>query len=252
MQPVRHGTGVCRQAGNSREKQENDMKACVICAMKEEAAAVAAVLSGKKEFHGAHCDGFKGSIAGHDVTVTVSGIGKVAAAVSAVLQIEEEKPDIVINSGSAGALSKDLRIGDAVVSTEVAYHDADLTVFGYRPGQMAGCAPRFTSDVRLVKAALRAALPGRSVRSGLIVSGDQFLSTDSQKEKILSIYPDALMGEMEGAAIAHACTILNVPFLIVRSASDSANGESPVKFEEFLPTASENAAVITRTLLENI
>ena len=97
------------------------MKACVICAMKEEAAAVAAVLSGKKEFHGAHCDGFKGSIAGHDVTVTVSGIGKVAAAVSAVLQIEEEKPDIVINSGSAGALSKDLRIGDAVVSTEGAY-----------------------------------------------------------------------------------------------------------------------------------
>ncbi len=250
MTPARSDTiAACeRQSG----KEENEMKACVICAMKEEAEAVAAVLSDRKEFHWAHGDGFRGVIAGHDVTVTVSGIGKVAAAVSAVLTIKEENPDIVINSGSAGALSKDLRIGDAVVSTEVAYHDADLTVFGYKPGQMAGCKPRFTSDVRLVKAALRAALPGRSVRSGLIVSGDQFLSTDSQKERILSIYPDALMGEMEGAAIAHACTILNVPFLIVRSASDSANGESPVKFEEFLPTASENAAIITRTVLESI
>ena len=82
--------------------------------------------------------------------------------------------------------------------------------------------------------------------------GEKNIYTNRQKERILSIYPDALMGEMEGAAIAHACTILNVPFLIVRSAPDRANGESPVKFEEFLPTASENAAIITRTVLESI
>ena len=61
-----------------------------------------------------------------------------------------------------------------------------------------------------------------------------------------------IQGEVGKNQEAHACTILNVPFLIVRSASDSANGESPVKFEEFLPTASENAAIITRTVLESI
>ena len=92
LTPARSDTiAACeRQSG----KEENEMKACVICAMKEEAEAVAAVLSDRKEFHWAHGDGFRGVIAGHDVTVTVSGIGKVAAAVSAVLTIKEENPDI--------------------------------------------------------------------------------------------------------------------------------------------------------------
>ncbi|MFV8221480.1 5'-methylthioadenosine/S-adenosylhomocysteine nucleosidase, partial [Enterobacter cloacae complex sp.6700776] len=92
-----------------------------------------------------------GKINGVDVALLKSGIGKVAAAIGTTLLLEHCKPDVIINTGSAGGLDPRLNVGDIVVSTEVRYHDADVTAFGYEPGQMAQCPPAFIADAKLIE-----------------------------------------------------------------------------------------------------
>jgi len=54
---------------------------------------------------------------------------------------------------------------------------------------------------------------------------------------------------MEGAAIAHTCHQLNVPFVIIRSMSDIAGKESPTSFEAYLETASVNSSQLVMNML---
>lgn len=70
-----------------------------------------------------------------------SGIGKVAAALGATLLLERCKPDVIVNTGSAGGLAPTLKVGDIVVSDEARYHDADVTAFGYEYGQLQVARP---------------------------------------------------------------------------------------------------------------
>ncbi|MGN0909352.1 MAG: 5'-methylthioadenosine/adenosylhomocysteine nucleosidase, partial [Succinivibrio sp.] len=159
----------------------------------------------------------------------------------------------VINTGCAGAVSPDLRIGDTVLSSKAAYHDADLTAFGYPMGQMAGQERFFNADPELMAKAEIAAgnLPefkGR-VRQGLVVSGDQFINTSARREAIRAIYPDAAVAEMEGAAIAQICTSLHVPFLIVRAVSDEASEGNTANYDEFMPKAAAQSAKLVTALM---
>ena len=66
-------------------------------------------------------------------------IGKVAPAIGAALLLAVCKPDVIINTGSAGGLEPTLKVGDIVISDEARYHDADVTAFGYEYGQLPGC-----------------------------------------------------------------------------------------------------------------
>lgn len=228
------------------------MKAGIICAMKEELEPLLADLSGREDVTlGGHIF-HTGKLDGKDTVLTESGIGKVHAGMTATLLITSLHADLIINTGSAGALgpAEDLPLGSVAVSTAVAYHDVDLTPFGYECGQFPGRPRIFAADEKLVKAA--SSCTELKCTAGLIVSGDQFICTPEAREKILQNFPDALVCEMEGAAVGHVCTECGVPFLVVRSVSDPADGTSPVKFEEFLPVASRNAAIMTRCILEKL
>ncbi|MFA9210063.1 MAG: 5'-methylthioadenosine/S-adenosylhomocysteine nucleosidase, partial [Yersinia sp. (in: enterobacteria)] len=98
----------------------------------------------------AGCEIYTGQLNGVDVALLKSGIGKVSAAMGTTLLLEHCQPDVVINTGSAGGLAPNLKVGDIVVSSEVRYHDADVTAFGYEPGQMAGCPAAFVADAELI------------------------------------------------------------------------------------------------------
>ena len=95
----------------------------------------------------------------------------------ATLLMEHCKPDVIINTGSAGGLASTLKVGDIVVSDETRYHDADVTAFGYEYGQLPGCPAGFKADDKLIAAAETCikALNLNAVR-GLIVSGDAFIN----------------------------------------------------------------------------
>lgn len=121
---------------------------------------------------------YEGTISGQQVVLVRSGIGKVEAGLTTALLITQFNVDIVINSGSAGALAPDLNIGDVVVSTETAYHDADARAFGYEYGQLPQQPARFEASKEWgEKIVAAAADTGLKTKLGLIVSGDQFLNS---------------------------------------------------------------------------
>lgn len=208
--------------------------------------------------------GFKfytGQIEGKDVTLLQCGIGKTAAAVGCALLIEKFKPSCVINTGSAGGIKSDLKVGDAVVSSGLVYHDVDVTAFGYAPGQLPGQPQIFPVDENLIKLAEDAIdeLKREKVLSdsfnhcrGLIGSGDVFMHEPQRIESVRKTFTDIAAVEMEAAAIAHCCYMFSVPFVVIRALSDVAGSESSVSFEEFLPIASEHSAKIIIRIIKKL
>lgn len=196
---------------------------------------------------------YTGQLDGQSVCLSLSGIGKVNAAIATSLLIQQFQADCVINTGSAGGLAPDLQIGDVVVATEVAHHDVDVTAFGYVHGQVPRLPARFACDADLLRLAKTAAAQTNlNVFSGCLVSGDQFIHDEAVRSQMMARFPDAWAVEMEAAAIAQACTVLQKPFVLIRAISDNANGEASVSFETFLQTAAVHSAEMVRALLKLI
>ena len=217
--------------------------------------------TGGFEFH-------TGKIEGKNVIILRCGIGKVNAAVGCALLIQQFKPACIINTGSAGGIAKEqkeksktLKVGDAVISSGLVYHDVDVTAFNYAPGQLPGQPQIFTVDEKLIKLAEDAVeelkqekvLPGFFNHCrGLIGSGDVFMHEPERIANVRNVFPDITAVEMEGAAIAHCCQLLSVPVLVIRALSDIAGAQSPMSFTEFLPIASRHSAYIVIRIVKKI
>ncbi|EOD6737543.1 5'-methylthioadenosine/S-adenosylhomocysteine nucleosidase [Cronobacter sakazakii] len=229
------------------------MKAGIIGAMEEEVTLLRDKIDNRQTLNIAGCEIYTGTLNGMDVALLKSGIGKVSAAMGATLLLEHCKPEVIINTGSAGGLAPSLKVGDIVVSDEVRYHDADVTAFGYEYGQMAGCPAAFKADEKLIAAAQETIekLNLHAVR-GLVVSGDAFINGSVNLAKIRHNFPQAIAVEMEATAIGHVCHNFGVPFVIVRAISDVADQQSHLSFEEFLAVAAKQSSLMVETLLTSL
>lgn len=194
---------------------------------------------------------YLGTLAGKNVVLVQSGIGKVASAVATTLMICQFKPDCIINTGSAGGFDPALNVGDVVISTEVRHHDVDVTAFGYEMGQVPKMPAAFVAHPALIAAAEHsiAALGYCKTKKGLIATGDSFMCDPERIAQTRAQFPSMLAVEMEGAAIAQACYMLNTPFVVIRSLSDIAGKESPESFEAYLEVASKNSSAMVVELL---
>lgn len=229
------------------------MKAGIIGAMEQEVTLLRDKIENRQTLTLAGCEIYTGTLNGVEVALLKSGIGKTAAALGITLLLELCKPDLVINTGSAGGLAPTLQVGDIVVSDEVRYHDADVTAFGYEPGQMAGCPAAFVADSALIAAAEQVIkqLDLNAVR-GLVVSGDAFINGAAPLERIRSTFPQAIAVEMEATAIGHVCHQFKVPFVVVRAISDVADKASHLSFEEFLSVAAKQSSLMVENLLAQL
>ena len=229
------------------------MKIGIIAAMDEEVTVLRDKIENRQTISPGGSEIYTGQLNGVEVALLKSGIGKVAAAMGTALLIERCKPDVVINTGSAGGLAATLKVGDIVVSDEARYHDADVTAFGYEYGQMAGCPAGFKADEKLTAAAKAciAELKLNAV-SGLIVSGDAFINGAEGLAKIRRNFPQAVAVEMEATAIAHVCHNFSVPFVVVRAISDVADQESHLSFDEFLAVAAKQSSLMVETLVQKL
>jgi adenosylhomocysteine nucleosidase len=222
--------------------------------LKDSMEAAASVKTGGFEF-------YTGKIEGKEVTILLCGIGKVNAAVGCALLIQQFKPDCIINTGSAGGIKPELKVGDAVISSGLVYHDVDVTAFGYAPGQLPKQPQIFPVEEGLIKTAddavdelkLEKLLPESFNHCrGLIGSGDVFMHDPERIAELRRVFPGIAAVEMEGAAIAHCGHLFSVPVLVIRALSDVAGVESPVSFDEFLPIASKHSAYIVMRILRKI
>ena len=187
-----------------------------------------------------------------EVVIVQCGIGKVNAGQCVQILADEFGVTRVINTGVAGSLDDRLRVGDIVISADAVQHDFDVSPVGFRKGEIPYTGLyAFPADAALRQRALETARAAAdaAVYEGRVCSGDQFISDAAVKARIVRQF-GGLCCEMEGGAVAHACYLNGLPFVIVRAISDSADGESPVSFEAFTARAAANCAAIVRNMLE--
>jgi adenosylhomocysteine nucleosidase len=227
------------------------MKTGIIGAMDIEVALLKDEITAAQKTIIAGLEFYSGTIADHQIVLVKSGIGKVNAALCAQLLIREFGVTHVINTGIAGAISPELRPLDIVLSTDAVYHDMDASGFGYPVTVIPGMESVFRADAALVDAAeiacKNAALPTKVVR-GRIATGDAFIASAEKKAHIREICNPVCV-EMEGAAIAHACTLNTTPFVIIRCISDMADDTGNADYEFNEKTAADMCARITIGML---
>jgi adenosylhomocysteine/aminodeoxyfutalosine nucleosidase len=177
-----------------------------------------------------------------DVVVAYSKIGKVFSTLTATTLIEHFGCDTLLFSGVAGGINPQLKIGDLIVANKLSQHDLDITAFGHPFGYVPEGSVYVPTDERLKNIALEVANDnGIKIIEGIIATGDQFVADETRKEFISSTFnADAL--EMEGASVAVVCDALNVPCLILRAISDTADMDAGFNFDEFLETSAKNSA----------
>ncbi|WP_338996895.1 5'-methylthioadenosine/adenosylhomocysteine nucleosidase [Lactococcus formosensis] len=225
------------------------MKLGIICAMEEELRTLVENLDQASKITRHGYVFHTGLIGRHEVVLVQSGIGKVMSAMAVTLLVEVFSVDGIINTGSAGAVNHELKIGDVVVADRLAYHDVDVTAFGYAFGQMAQ-QPLYFESSKYFVSELKKAIENPVV--GLITSSDSFISSDSRIAEIKNHFPDVLAVEMEGASIAQAATALKKPFVIIRAMSDTASHDANVKFDEFIIEAGRKSAQTLMNFLNNM
>ena len=161
----------------------------------------------------------------------------------------------MINTGIAGSLNADINIGDIVVSTDLIHHDMNAVAFGYPVGQIPQMdAFSFHSDDALRKLAVQACKevnPDIEVFEGRIASGDQFVADQGVKDFVVKEF-GAYAVEMEGAAIAQAAYLNNVPFLVIRAISDKADGSAEMDYPTFEAMAAEHSFKLTLRILKDV
>lgn len=224
----------------------------IIGAMQVEIDTILKEVSNLKEHKQKIRTFYTGTISNKDVVITLAGIGKVNAAVTTSLLIEHYNVDTIINIGVAGG-QKGVKHMDVVVSSEVLYHDVDVTKYSdYVHGQMPGETPTFIADKSLINATKKVLDTfDFDYKIGRIASGDQFvLSIDSIKE-VNKLYNDIYAIEMEACAIGHVSSQYGVPFIVYRSISDVLGDESQSEdFYTFVEKASVNASKVLSKLIE--
>jgi adenosylhomocysteine nucleosidase len=229
------------------------MKIVIIGAMEQEITLLKAQINHCETQQVAYLSVFTGSIGDNSVYLVQCGIGKVASAAAAALLIHAFEPDAVINTGSAGGFDPKLNIGDVVIATSLLYHDVDVTHFGYALGQVPRMPAFYESNSHLVNLAQNALamLPNIQVKTGLVCSGDSFVGSDEAAGSIKTNFPTMAAVEMEGAAIAQVCHLMQTPFVVIRSLSDIAGKTSTVSFDEYLETAATNSATLVLDIVKN-
>ncbi|MGN1433191.1 MAG: 5'-methylthioadenosine/adenosylhomocysteine nucleosidase, partial [Ruminococcus sp.] len=215
----------------------------IICAMQIEADGIIALCENVKTKTEAKMKFTLGTLHGKDVCVVVCGVGKVNAAMCALMMIEKYKPDLVLNSGVAGSLSPIVGIGDIVVATKSVEHDMNGTALGDKQGEITfpdGNMMFFECDKQAstLLAAICREIPDTKVAQGIIASGDIFVSDRKQRFKINDRF-GALACEMEGAAIGHVCVRCEVPYGIIRAISDDLDENKGMDFVKFCELASK-------------
>jgi adenosylhomocysteine nucleosidase len=230
------------------------MKIAIIGAMEEEVTLLRDHIDHKEQTVVAGYEFTAGKMENAEVVLLKSGIGKVNAAMSTTILLEKFRPDVVINTGSAGGFHPDLNVGDVVISSEVRHHDVDVTAFGYEYGQVPQLPAAFTADEKLVQIAETAAkeISDIQVVKGLIATGDSFMSDPTRVEFVRGKFDDLQAVEMEAAAIAQVSHQFQIPFVIIRSLSDIAGKESGVSFEQYLEKAAVNSANLVMKIVKAV
>ena len=226
------------------------MKIGIIGAMKIEVEKLCSMAENVKKEKVGGIEFNVGDLCGHQVIIAVCGVGKVFAAMCAQAMILNYSPDAIINTGVAGALASELRVGDVAVAENVVQHDMDTSPIGDPVGLVSGInLVEIPADTGIASALKKTALDlGMTCISGTIASGDQFIADKAKKSYIKDTF-SAIACEMEGAAIGQVCHVNGTPFGILRSISDNGDESAGMSYDKFIGVAVDNSVKILTEFL---
>ena len=237
--------------------------------MAQEIDEVKALLTDKTVVKIANREFVVGKIGNVRCVVAFSKWGKVAATITATLLIQEFGVTDLFFIGTAGALADKLKVGDIVVSKRLVQHDLDARpmisrfelpllnrIYVNSDPELTELAGKAIN--RLINKGVENMVGNDAVKEfnlaptlhfGDIASGDQFINSDEKRNEILSLLPDVMCVEMEGAAVAQVCLEFSIPFTVIRTISDSADHNARVDFNKFIV---EVANAYSRTIIAEI
>ncbi len=238
---------------------ENKKPIGVICALESELNDLLENLEDRKDITHYGYTFYQGHFSGTPAVLVQCGIGKVNAARGTQMVLDYFEPACIVNSGIAGGTAPGLSVGDVIIGTDLVHHDFDGTACGYVMGYMFtgedGNQPTvFTADSKIVdalEASAKKVAPERGIRRGRIATGDQFISSTEQKDRIRSQF-SATCAEMESGAIAQTCHYANVPFGIIRVISDLADGSAAESFDTFEKETADLSAAVLLDFLHSV
>lgn len=224
----------------------------IIVAMDEEREAILNIMTDVKVEQIYNLRFLRGNIQGKRCILVKSGIGKVNAARATQVMIHNFDIQYIVNLGAGGSINGMLNIGDVLIAKQVVQHDFDITAFGHSKGYITGVGDKIICDRDLVNEMeqIIQSIPERSyqIKMGIIATGDIFCSESWMKDKIRAKF-SADVVDMECAAIAQVCYLDNIPFIGIRSISDTPNGKNASTFDENLKLASKRCANILKEFL---
>lgn len=208
----------------------------IIGAMDKEVEALIHQMEDREEKTMAGMTFHRGRLWNNEAVVVKSGVGKVNMAVCTQLLIDLYEVDILINTGIAGGLHKDIHVGDIVISSDAVQHDVDVTGRGFKAGEIPFMETSvFKADPELsamAKEICGIINPDIGCYIGRILTGDQFISDNDRRQKLIETF-DGYCVEMEGAAMAQVAALNKVPFVIIRAISDKADDKARILVESF-------------------
>jgi adenosylhomocysteine nucleosidase len=228
----------------------------LLSAMPEEVGEVLELMEDRKSFDIGMRHYQEGRINGQQVVAVFSRWGKVAAATTVTTLIQKFGISKLIFTGVAAAIDERLAIGDVVIADKLLQHDMDASPMMPRfeipllqktwfktDGQLLTDAKRSVDSLleeknyhqhfdEAVCASFGITQP--KCWTGAIASGDQFIASNAQREKLKELLPEVLCVEMEGAAVAQVCYEHSIPFIIIRTISDVAGDQSHIDFPAFV------------------
>ena len=227
-------------------------KLAIMGAMEEEITPLLEYFTDIKKNEYANNTYYECKLGDLEVVIAYSKIGKVFSTLTASTMIQRFHCDTLLFSGVAGGINPSLKIGDLIVANKLSQHDLDITAFGHPHGYVPGGEVYVNTDKNLKNIALDVAKENDiKIIEGIIATGDQFVCDEKRKEFIETTFKaDAL--EMEGASVAVVCDALNVPCLVLRAISDTADMDAGFNFEEFLEQSAKNSANFLMKVVDKI
>ena len=194
----------------------------------------------------------KGYLHRHHVIFSHCGVGKVNAAHSTTLILENNEIDFLLLFGIAGAYS-DAAIGDVVVAESENYgEEGVMTGEGWKPMDFTGFTlvknkieyfNTFLMDRKLLKLAINASKDiGLNTHAGHFITVSQCSGTRISGD-IMQKRFNGLCENMEGAAVAHICSMYSIPVIEIRGISNIIEDRDMKKWNIPLAVSNCNKAV---------
>ncbi|MDB5037485.1 MAG: pfs [Bacteriovoracaceae bacterium] len=199
------------------------------------------------------------------IVVARSGVGLVKAGILLSLITEHLAVDAIVSLGVGGALDESLSVGDTVVAKQIIQHDSISSSGGgdllMAPGELTLSAhpdeqvdPVMRSDsvlVEWIKSAIEVQKNGK-VFEGTLLSGSEFVASPLKKQALRKLFHDALLVDMEAAALAQIARILKIPFVVAKTVADRAKPQTSISddYKKFLESAALHSSAVFQSLLK--